>query len=445
MVESKKLSKKSATVISIVIIVFIIIYAINAAIIPLFNNEDNPNITFFTTSSYITGDYGEYDIKNEFEQGDIIYIYYEFSNITHDKKFNIFEKITVTFEGEEKHITSYDGEEINTNSTTFFEVYQFSTNDTWEAGEYKIEIYLRDDITKKSTQVMTKFTLNIINIKPVAIASSNVVNGMVPLTVQFNGSGLDKDGYITSYHWDFGDGNSSSLRNTTYTFQNAGIFTVKLTVTDNKSKNGTGKIDIEVYSKEPTAIISAYPIEGITPLQVQFNGSGVDHDGEIVSYFWEFGDDNTSTQQNPIHTFNIRDNVLAPNPDIFLVNLTVTDNEGYTGRTTFADLITVNHFQMEIIDYTRQEINLSVDVFIETTFPFFTHRSYFLLLTNESMVSPYSMSIEEYTRVTDTVTITLDFIIPYSDLLLSILYIDQGSGLDPHVSLSADFPFEDLI
>lgn len=56
-----------------------------------------------------------------------------------------------------------------------------------------------------------------------------------------------------------------------------------------------------------------------------------DPNGFIVSYFWDFGDGNTSTQKNPNHTYNTTNE--------FELSLTVTDNEGAT--TTLKETVTV--------------------------------------------------------------------------------------------------------
>jgi len=43
----------------------------------------------------------------------------------------------------------------------------------------------------------------------------------------------DLDGTIAQYEWDFGDGNTGTGQKPTHTYNNAGTYTVKLTVTDN--------------------------------------------------------------------------------------------------------------------------------------------------------------------------------------------------------------------
>lgn len=62
---------------------------------------------------------------------------------------------------------------------------------------------------------------------PVAVFSADITSGYAPLTVNFTDQSA---GTITSYHWEFGDGITSSLQNPPHTYFQAGIFTVKLTV-----------------------------------------------------------------------------------------------------------------------------------------------------------------------------------------------------------------------
>ncbi|MFC0774109.1 PQQ-dependent sugar dehydrogenase [Terrimonas alba] len=64
-------------------------------------------------------------------------------------------------------------------------------------------------------------------------------------------------------------------------------------------------------------------------LSVNFSGSSSsDQNGTVVSYSWNFGDptspDNTSTDENPSHTFNNTSGA----PKMYTVKLIVTDNEG---------------------------------------------------------------------------------------------------------------------
>lgn len=55
----------------------------------------------------------------------------------------------------------------------------------------------------------------------------------------------------------------------------------------------------------PTAVLSANPTFGDAPLSVNFSLEGSsDPAGKPLTYFWDFGDGSTSTEKNPVHTYN---------------------------------------------------------------------------------------------------------------------------------------------
>ena len=101
------------------------------------------------------------------------------------------------------------------------------------------------------------------NVPPVAVALSNVLTGVAPLEVIFNGSGsTDEDGTINAYLWDFGDGNTGSGVTATHIYQTDGNFNVTLTVTDDKGAQDTaGPIVIQV-DPDPSIINAPSSLTG---------------------------------------------------------------------------------------------------------------------------------------------------------------------------------------
>lgn len=82
---------------------------------------------------------------------------------------------------------------------------------------------------------------------PTAVAASTPGAGGNPFAVQFSSAGsTDPDGTIQSYLWDFGDGNTSTVANPTWTYAVAGTYTVSLTVTDNVGATHTTQITVVV-------------------------------------------------------------------------------------------------------------------------------------------------------------------------------------------------------
>ena len=64
---------------------------------------------------------------------------------------------------------------------------------------------------------------------PVTAFTASPTAGLAPLTVQFTDL---SGGRPTSWHWDFGDGTSSTEQNPTHTYASPGTYTVTLTVTN---------------------------------------------------------------------------------------------------------------------------------------------------------------------------------------------------------------------
>ncbi|MDD2680184.1 MAG: PKD domain-containing protein [Candidatus Omnitrophica bacterium] len=89
---------------------------------------------------------------------------------------------------------------------------------------------------------------------PKAVIMAKPVKGASPLTVQFYGSrSSSPNGRIISYAWDFGDGDSSTLRNPVNTYWSttygARQFTATLTVKDDKGMTANASVVIEVIAQ----------------------------------------------------------------------------------------------------------------------------------------------------------------------------------------------------
>lgn len=145
-------------------------------------------------------------------------------------------------------------------------------------------------------------------------------SGCYPLTVQFTDLSAAGDGTISSWLWDFGDGDTSSLPNPAHTYTAGGNYNVSLQVRNSRGciqsitrlnyirlNNGV-KADFDVGSSSncnpPTAINFSNKSSG--------TGS--------LSYQWFFGDGSVSTQANPSHTYLT--------PGTYTVKLLVRNNTG---------------------------------------------------------------------------------------------------------------------
>ncbi len=77
------------------------------------------------------------------------------------------------------------------------------------------------------------------NTPPLAEANGPY-NGSTTSAITFSSSGSsDSDGTVVSYNWDFGDGNTSSQANPSYTYAADGSYTASLTITDDDGATNT--------------------------------------------------------------------------------------------------------------------------------------------------------------------------------------------------------------
>jgi len=148
--------------------------------------------------------------------------------------------------------------------------------------------------------------------------------GCAPLTVNFSDSST---GNVLLWSWDFGDGDTGTIQNPTHTYTNPGTYTVSLIVSDTYGSYTRSRADYLMVECCSTvaADSSGTPAAGCAPLTVNFSDSST---GDILTWLWDFGDGDTSTVQNPTHTYF--------NPGIHTVSLTISDTCGSDTETKVA-------------------------------------------------------------------------------------------------------------
>ena len=102
-----------------------------------------------------------------------------------------------------------------------------------------------------------------------------------------------------TYFWDFGDGTTSTLQSPIHNY-NSGRFTVNLVVSNGFCTDTLNMIDYIEVGAVVAPDFTTNITSGCKDLSVQFTDLstiGVD------SWLWDFGDGNTSTQQNPTYVY----------------------------------------------------------------------------------------------------------------------------------------------
>ncbi|MEM9920624.1 MAG: PKD domain-containing protein [Bacteroidota bacterium] len=122
-----------------------------------------------------------------------------------------------------------------------------------------------------------------------------------------------------SVRWTFGDGTQSTAFNPAHIYTAPGCYTVTLVRhVDGCASTFQYPNCIQVNALPNVSYNNNNSIGCSLPHVVNF--AGIPQSGDIVSWEWDFGDSNTSTEQNPVHSYNSFGN--------FIVTLTVTNSDG---------------------------------------------------------------------------------------------------------------------
>ena len=130
-----------------------------------------------------------------------------------------------------------------------------------------------------------------ITVKPRADFSASPTMGQAPLTVQFKdkSTGLCSTSDAT-WHWAFGDGHTSSSRHPAHTYQNAGNYTVSLTVSGSPSDTKTINFYIIVDESESPPNLVVRNVE-VNPTYAQ-PGQEIQVTATITNEGGSWGSDN---------------------------------------------------------------------------------------------------------------------------------------------------------
>lgn len=162
---------------------------------------------------------------------------------------------------------------------------------------------------------------------PIANFSSNF-DCAAPRVFTFTDASIGPD----EWHWDFGDGNTSTAQNNIHTFPGVGTYTIRLTVINHR----TGCDDTHTQTiriVEEVADFNATATEICRNTSTTFTATG-NTPGTITSYDWDFGDGTTDTGAVRNHTY--------VNAGLYTVRLIITDISGCKDTLVRTQYIRVN-------------------------------------------------------------------------------------------------------
>ncbi len=199
--------------------------------------------------------------------------------------------------------------------------YQWTELQTTGAGPHPVQVDHTQTLHVTATNICGQVLISqvelVLETPPLITLPLMIGQGCAPLTVQFPDSLTTQN---VTWLWNLGDGTTSTAPAPTHTY-GAGNFTISLTVTTPAgcSADALNTSGVIAYPS-PVAAFSAstYSTDMDAPT-IEFTNTS---SGDINAYLWHFGDGDTSTTDDPTHTFN----------DVgeFTVTLTVTDVNGCT-------------------------------------------------------------------------------------------------------------------
>ena len=221
---------------------------------------------------------------------------------------------------------------INASIYTWNDLVNLS-NSTFNDGNYSLLVWANDSVGAETSSSVnfvldkTDPVINNLTITPTTVYNNNSVLFTLNITeLNLNVSTIYLELLGENYtmqqesseifNFSLGSGNLTNQQTITYLVH---VFDLA------NNYNGSETYNFTVQNRNLTSVSITFPVDGVTlelGNSTQFNSTVIDPDGDTIIYSWEFGEGNTSSEQNPTNTYS--------SVGSYQVNLTATDNYGST-------------------------------------------------------------------------------------------------------------------
>ncbi len=185
-------------------------------------------------------------------------------------------------------------------------------------GDYTVTLTATNNCgSTTTTQTVTILT------PPSAGFTANVTSGCPPLTVNFESTSSANS---NSFNWSFPGGtpSSSTAENPTVVYAAPGTYNVTLIVSNSA---GADTLTLSNY-----ITVNPLATAGFTSSVNGLTATFTNTSANASSYSWNFGDGNTSSAANPVHTY--------AEDGVYTVTLTATNNCGSVTSTQTVSIVT---------------------------------------------------------------------------------------------------------
>ena len=162
-------------------------------------------------------------------------------------------------------------------------------------GTYTVTLVMIDTTACNSPDTISQvISFNSINVSAQFTIPDTICIGTAvsPVTVSANG---------TSYSWTFGDGQTSTSPTPVVTYTTAGTYVVTFIVSNPNACNGADTFTRSITVIDaPTADFTFIPVAPEANIPTSYTNLSVN----ATRYTWDFGDNTTSGDVNPVHQFS---------------------------------------------------------------------------------------------------------------------------------------------
>jgi len=179
-----------------------------------------------------------------------------------------------------------------------------TTHQYSSAGTYDVNLYVEHTYAPNG-HICSNETTNQLTVDPLPEPdfTADPLEGCIPVTVDFDDNSQEILQGAT-YEWTFGDGSTETSSNPSHEYTQAGLFTVNLTIHNTERCFASiSKPNYIQVNPNPTAGFEAKPwITTMDTPWIDFLNLS-ESDSTLLGFEWDFGDGNTSSEENPSHTF----------------------------------------------------------------------------------------------------------------------------------------------
>ncbi len=204
-------------------------------------------------------------------------------------------------------------------------------------GTYEVSLRVTNSL---GTDIKIKSAFITVFTSPIASFTVNKTAGCTPLLTQFTNTSSTGSSAITTWLWDFGDGNISNQQNPIHNYLTTGAKNVLLTVTDANGCSGNKLVTASVVVSQPhTVDFSASNNRPCKSPSVSTFTSTVTPGNPNYIYEWSTSTGHSSNLQNPMFNFNVTGAIS--------VTLKVKDPNGCEVSITKPDAVIINDIKAD--------------------------------------------------------------------------------------------------